>query len=504
MTVGASSQTEGSFICTDTRMMFADRSFVDPGGKLISTGSGWATGAGKSYDPWWASMTALRESGRVWPGCDVITRAGEIVSGALGQLGKHDERFHILLIEPGAGVIAVQQGKAQVMEFGAGWPAGLELEEESRQEALAQSLRDVGEELFGRIKVVAHHFDLASQAVSSMSDTMEIGYILPTPDGPVNGFLRGKAREIAATPPNEIAARFQAMPSGKSPRELWQESDRAERLEAETLQLDNTTGFVIPTKINAGNLPTGIRGSSDFATNNSGVTTSFGVNRHNDEQAGLNTVSKTFGVSFDAIPQIRALPQSWVLPGASSTVDRVIEFKARNVTVSGYDVRAVSSTGSSASAKSENWATTLNGTPAASQTLANINASAYADLSQANAVSTAYTANFDVDTTAMLGTNTLHVSLYKNNGTGSTSWTLVASHSFGSGVNTSWWLAFNAAMALDWDCQIQITYQNVPAVGQKASVVVHTLTYPQITAGTETDITTAAGNAIIFQAMEAP
>ena len=52
--------------------------------------------------------------------------------------------------------------------------------------------------------------------------------------------------------------------------------------------------------------------------------------------------------------------------------------------------------------------------------------------------------------------------------------------------------------------RLLITYQNNPAIGQKATVVAHTLTYPKITAGSETDITTAAGNGVIFQAMEAP
>lgn len=259
---------------------------------------------------------------------------------------------------------------------------------------------------------------------------------------------------------------------------------------------DDTTGLVIAS---------GGRGKADFATRNTGGTTSFGVNRHNDEQGATNTQNKTFGVVFDAIPQMRALPQDWTLPGTSSTVDRRIEIKATGISVAGYTARAVYSTGSSASAKTHNPATTLNGTPVSSVTLTSHSGVAFWNLTDANGVLTTYYAHFDVDTTDMLPTNTLYVNLYRNDGVSSTTWTLVASTSYGDGLTLSdEQLSFAYAMVADWDLRVVITYDSAPPFGERASVVVKACTYDQITAGTEVALTGVGGNSILYQAMEAP
>lgn len=253
-------------------------------------------------------------------------------------------------------------------------------------------------------------------------------------------------------------------------------------------------------------IATGGKGKSDFAVKNSGGSTSFGTNRHNDEQIAINGDAKTFGVSFDAIPQIRALPQSFLIPGASSTVDRVFEFKATGVTVSGYTARAVSSTGSTSTPQTDDFAPSLNGTPdAGGILLENPDAAAYCNLADANTTLTTYTAKYDVDTTDMAAENTVYVDLYRNDGVGSTSWTLVGSRSFGSGVNTTNnTISFNAALADDWDTRIVISYETAPSGPAKAHITCQQMDYNVITAGTETALTTAAGTGILFQAMEAP
>lgn len=253
-----------------------------------------------------------------------------------------------------------------------------------------------------------------------------------------------------------------------------------------------------------GTIAIGVRGSADLALNNTGVTAAFGVNRHNDEQVALDTATKTFGVTFDSVPQMRALPQNWTLPGTSSTVDRKIEFVATGVSVAGYTARAVYSTGSSASAQTENPAATLNGTPVASVAITAYGAVAYWNLANANATLTTYYVTFDIDTTIMDWSNILYVELYKNNGTGSTSWTQVDSKMYSAGATLAGQqMSFTAAMALNWDLRILIYYLNTPG-GLTATVTAKACTYDKITAGTDVGLTGGASNGVLFQAMEAP
>lgn len=251
-----------------------------------------------------------------------------------------------------------------------------------------------------------------------------------------------------------------------------------------------------------GVISTGVRGSSDLAVNNTGLTTSFGVNRHNDEQAGVNGATKTFGVVFDGIPQMRALPQNIQTYKTGVATDQSLDVRAINVTASTYDARAKLITGQTASAKSNNPAATLNGTPVASVAIGNPASVAYWNLADANGVLTTYYAHYDVDTTAMDPSDLLYVELYRNNGTASTSWTLVDSRVYSSGATLSnQQMFFDYAMTLNYDLRILINYLFGITY---ATVTAKACTYDQITAGTEYDATAGAGAAVLFQAMEAP
>jgi hypothetical protein len=229
LTAGVAGRGAGSFVCTDTRITFRD-GFADPGGKVRSTGWGWATGAGPTYEPWEVSMNALRDAGqiplyqdneskRVWPGCDFLDRAEKIVFGALAANGMGDgSPGHFLIIEPHSGVLCLQAGKAVERDIGGCFPRGLEQEEEARFEAMRLSVIEAGEDLATQIRAVACHFASASRSTISMSDTMEIGFILSPPaEAPVKGFLRGRAEEIAKTEPGEILERFKANPRERMP-----------------------------------------------------------------------------------------------------------------------------------------------------------------------------------------------------------------------------------------------------------------------------------------------
>jgi hypothetical protein len=119
-------------------------------------------------------------------------------------------------------------------------------------------------------------------------------------------------------------------------------------------------------------------------------------------------------------------------------------------------------------------------------------------------VLTTYYAHFDIDTSIMDWTNILYVELYRNNGTGSTSWFLVDSRMYSAGANlTNQTMFFDYAMPANYDLRILIYYLNVPGA-LVATVTAKACTYDQISAGTEYDATAGPGASVLFQAMEAP
>lgn len=232
-----------------------------------------------------------------------------------------------------------------------------------------------------------------------------------------------------------------------------------------------------------------------------GATTKFPVLRHTENDNGVSGDTKTFTTSYDAVPEVVITGKVWTLPGASSTVDRKIEMKEINLTVSTYEIRAKYSTGSSAAAQTENPADTLNGTPANPKTISTTGTARYWNLSNANAELTTYTVNFDVDTTSATGPGLMQVKIYKNDGTSSTNWTQVASrqYDYGSLFNGEQ-LSFDAAMAANWDIRIVATWPG--GSGWIGTVVtVKTCTYDKITAGTE-NILTPAGSVVFGAAKE--
>lgn len=247
----------------------------------------------------------------------------------------------------------------------------------------------------------------------------------------------------------------------------------------------------------------GVRGASDVGF---GDVIKFAPNRHNEAVIAKNGVTGTFGISFERIPQIRALPQVFRIPGANSTVDRKFEFKATNVTVSGFTARAVSSTGSSATAQTNDFAATLNGAPvAAGISLLDAGASAFCNLTGATVTSTTYRVFFDVNTTSMAAGNALYVDAYVNAAPAGTPTTLVGSATYDIGVNvTGATIVFSAALGADFDVQLVITYETPPTTVTRATVVADRVTYDAITAGVETPLTDDVDGGVLFQAHEAP
>jgi hypothetical protein len=240
----------------------------------------------------------------------------------------------------------------------------------------------------------------------------------------------------------------------------------------------------------------GVRGDSSVVF---GSATKYPTFRHAEEIIAVDGDSKTFGVSYESVPVISIRPDIYTLPGTSSTVDRKVEVRATNVTVSGFSVVAQQSTGSTRSAQSENPAATLNGTPnAGGIDLSAENDAAFFNLAGANSTLTTYKVTYNVDTSG-LTSGLLRVRIYKNAGTGSTSWTQVSSRAYDAGlVLTGEVQSFDAAMALNWDIRILLDYTS----GSGASVHASTATYDKIVAGTATTLT-PAGSQLTVQAREA-
>lgn len=260
---------------------------------------------------------------------------------------------------------------------------------------------------------------------------------------------------------------------------------------------DGTTPLVDPVtkEIKSGlAIGTGVRGAADVAF---GATVKYPTSRHNEDILGKHLESKTFGVSYEQVPNIRAIPLCYSLPGSAAK----IEVKVINVTVSGFDIRAVSSTGSSSSAETDSFSASLNGAEFSSIAISAPGAAAYCNLDDANTTLTTYKVVFDVDTLLLDVGVIMRVRVYKNNGTGSTSWSQVASANYDSGLSlTNQVLQFNAAMAANWDVQVVVSYTATPFTN--GTVTCKRVDYNKITPGTETDITTAADAAILVQAAE--
>ena len=102
------------------------------------------------------------------------------------------------------------------------------------------------------------------------------------------------------------------------------------------------------------------------------------------------------------------------------------------------------------------------------------NAVAYSNLEGANTTPTTYYAWYDIDATGMGGSNLCTVTLYTNDGAGSTTWTERDSRTHDNLDNlTDQVLDTGAvAMGVDFDLRIQLTYASAPG-GSTATLTVH-------------------------------
>ena len=229
MSVGQPVKGAGVFVAVDTRIQWYDLNYYDAGGKMVDTGSGYAAGGG-SYIAVGTALRALRNAGPVPETVDPITRQVETIATALRTSGLEvhhsvpakDDRsfFTMMLIESGLPdvVTVTNGGLCQSLDgrgFSSALPVAFSVEEkQSRDAKIAADLVEAGEDLAARIKAVAKHFhEVYLTPSSNVSRVMEAGYILPTADGPLRGFLRGSSSEIAESDPREILERFRAEPA---------------------------------------------------------------------------------------------------------------------------------------------------------------------------------------------------------------------------------------------------------------------------------------------------
>lgn len=221
MSLASSVKERGSFVATDTRVQWYDLKHYDTGGKLVDTGTGFAVGGG-AHEALGAALGALRTAGghadsvlhRLLHLSTELRTAG--YSPAVVQPIPHDESFlSVLIIDAENPDIVTRTNGGLYDSFENDWAMSLprmlpKAEEEERWKAMRADFKKVGADLGSRIRTAALHFDQVSKRTATMSGDMELGYILPTVDGPVRGYLRGNARDIAAADPRMILLQFRA------------------------------------------------------------------------------------------------------------------------------------------------------------------------------------------------------------------------------------------------------------------------------------------------------
>jgi hypothetical protein len=247
-----------------------------------------------------------------------------------------------------------------------------------------------------------------------------------------------------------------------------------------------------------GRLASGVRGRGDFSV---GDVVPWGVNRHTETKsvaASGNAV--TFDAAYDSIPQVDAYLSKGTGPGAGKYV-----VEAYDVTVSGCKLRAVAISGETATAYSENFASSLNGAESGTGVLLSADgAAAFSSLDNATTVSTTYTVTYNVNTTNLNSSNVVIVEAYVNDGASSTAWSLKAQDSWGNGVNVAGaQLSFNAALGAGYDVRLLIRYNSAPGLNT-ASVRAMSVAFNAITAGTESALAGGGTDRIVCTATEAP
>jgi hypothetical protein len=229
MIVGDTHNRAGAFVATDTRVRYLDGKCDDPGGKIVRTASGWATGSG-GFEQVMTALAALRDAPEQ-TGVDRTQRATDIVSGALSAAGlelrgwKEEEeifgsswatRGAVVLIEPRQEIVLFRNAESQVVYHAGAGPADFPDWDDTYLEMRAD-IESAQHDLGGRIRAAAKHFASTSRASTVMSGVMEVGWICPSFLGPFRGFLRGNAEEIADTEGRHILRRFHAEPPAALP-----------------------------------------------------------------------------------------------------------------------------------------------------------------------------------------------------------------------------------------------------------------------------------------------
>lgn len=229
MIVGDTHVRAGAFVATDTRVRYLDGKCDDPGGKIVRTASGWATGSG-GFKQVMTVLAALRDAPEQ-PGLDRTKRATDIASAALTAAWlevrgwKEEEevfgsswisRGVVILIEARQEIVLLRNADSQVVYHVGTGPGDFPDWDDTYLEMRAD-IESAQHDLGGRIRAAAKHFAIVSRASKVMSGVMEVGWIFPSFLGPFHGFLRGDAEEIADTEGRHILKRFSAAPPVELP-----------------------------------------------------------------------------------------------------------------------------------------------------------------------------------------------------------------------------------------------------------------------------------------------
>jgi hypothetical protein len=200
---------------------------------------------------------------------------------------------------------------------------------------------------------------------------------------------------------------------------------------------------------------------------------------------------------------VKVLPQTYLGPTAGNAVVFRAVTTPGTAPIAGCTLQCQQITGQTTTARSDDMAATLNGTPVgAGITIGAPSSGAYTNLSNASTPATNYKVYFDVNTTSKSGGGLTRITAFTNDGVSSTTWTQVGQKTYDNGMNlTGEHIDFSAALAQNWDVRLVVTY-STGTPGVNATVVADRVDYDQITAGAGTSLTGVAGGTVLVLAVE--
>lgn len=243
-------------------------------------------------------------------------------------------------------------------------------------------------------------------------------------------------------------------------------------------------------------LGAGVRGDSTVVL---GGTVKYALNRHNETIPGVDATDYTFSTSYEQVPELRVIPQTYLAPTAGNSV----QFEALSPTISGYRLRAVQISSPTVTARSALFDAVQNTTPGSgSVSLGSPGSLAYCQLDHANTTATTYRVYFNVDTTSKSGGGLMRVTAYKNASAGGTVWTQVGQKTYDNGLSlTGEHIDFSAALDVNYDVRLVVSYTaGTPTVN--GSVTADRVDYDEVTGGTATALTGVASASVLVQAVE--